>query len=309
MLDDAYFYMSAIKIYTQDDLEKIAEKPDENYQLESDIVLDNTYTRIEEFNGTFDGNKHTISGIIYGSNTDGIFETIGENGKVKNLKLQGNDWESNSDYGSLARYNYGIIENCNVEINVDKNNGENIERWDYSYIYGFSYYNYGIIKNCISKGKLNGTSECCGITDWNYNIVERCYNFCNITSSSSGGIVYANNKNGIIRNCVNFGTISSGGIVGDENYGIIENCYDISETKILVNDNDANGKIINCYSYNDISNKNGIIENCDKLTSENITKKETYKGFDFENIWQIEEGKTSPYLREMEKPEWVNINE
>lgn len=35
---------------------------------------------------------------------------------------------------------------------------------------------------------------------------------------------------------------------------------------------------------------------------DDLFKKSTYQNWDFENIWQIEEGKTTPYLRWMKTP-------
>lgn len=35
---------------------------------------------------------------------------------------------------------------------------------------------------------------------------------------------------------------------------------------------------------------------------EDLFKKSTYQNWDFENVWQIEEGNTTPYLKWMKNP-------
>lgn len=62
---------------------------------------------VEIFNGTFDGGFHTIRGIyIYSENSDGVgmFTAIGQDGKIKNLKLENSYIESNNDISGNNGY-------------------------------------------------------------------------------------------------------------------------------------------------------------------------------------------------------------
>ena len=71
----------------------------------------------KRFEGTFDGNGNTISGLYYnGDGTSvGLFGTTGNNAKVKNLKITNSYIESSSTgnvlIGSVAGIGYGTFEN------------------------------------------------------------------------------------------------------------------------------------------------------------------------------------------------------
>ncbi|MDR2732946.1 MAG: hypothetical protein LBB36_06995, partial [Fibromonadaceae bacterium] len=81
-------------------------------------IGNNTGTNAKTFNGTFDGNFHTISGVyINVQNTPasgmGLFGNIGTFGTVKNLGLINSYIRVNDTYiGGIAGDNLGTIENC-----------------------------------------------------------------------------------------------------------------------------------------------------------------------------------------------------
>ena len=75
------------------------------------------------FEGTFDGNGHTISGIRidYGSKAElaGLFGYVGTKGVVRNVTVSGNnyiysngDGENTNFVGAIAGYNAGTIQYC-----------------------------------------------------------------------------------------------------------------------------------------------------------------------------------------------------
>ncbi len=82
-----------------------------------------------EFKGTFDGQRHTISGVYL--NTDqtyqGLFGVIGEKGKVKNFSLKNSYFEtSKASFGSIAGRCRGTIDTVYSDAIVVSNDGMNV---------------------------------------------------------------------------------------------------------------------------------------------------------------------------------------
>lgn len=73
----------------------------------------------QAFNGVFDGNGYTITGLQINKPDEvgGLFGIIGPNGKVQNLKLSRLNINANSSAG-VALGNYGYIINCSVNGNI-----------------------------------------------------------------------------------------------------------------------------------------------------------------------------------------------
>ena len=133
---------------------------------------ENNYTAIgyymasydqKNFEGTYDGGGHTISGIrIYrNNNTDsdnyqGLFGHVKSNGAIRNVNLSDTRITGRSTVGGIVGYNMGTVEDCTVAANVCIHQ-----------IYGGSIhggvvgYNLGSVKRCISSAHLtvkNGIS-------------------------------------------------------------------------------------------------------------------------------------------------------
>ena len=66
------------------------------------------YETAVPFNGLFDGQGHTISGL---SGVQGLFGCIGKQGVVRNLTVA-SDLQAESYVGGVAVYNYGLVERC-----------------------------------------------------------------------------------------------------------------------------------------------------------------------------------------------------
>ena len=109
----------------------------------------------KSFNGTFDGNGQTISGVKIsegdGSLYQGLFGQVGQAGTVKNLKLANSYVKADSYVGGIVGYNYGTITNCLVD------EGVTIEGYDSgsSIFGGIAGLNRGTITGCVSKAKLS----------------------------------------------------------------------------------------------------------------------------------------------------------
>ena len=113
-----------------------------------------------------------------------------------------------------------------------------------------------------------------------------------------GIIGYVRNP-AIIRGCINIGNVSAigvsgllGGVIGDTNITTIEDNYFYRKTTNVPSVGVGSGP------------NTGITE---ILTSTNAKKQSTYIGWDFTNIWKIDEGSSIPYLRELPKPSGVTF--
>ncbi len=166
------------------------------------------------YEGTFDGNGHTISGL----NVTGNFKYAGLFGAVKD----------------------GTIKNLTVAGNVSPSNTQHIVGG----IVGYA--SNAVIKNCSNHCSVTGrtTSIIGGIAGFNVDdakIID-CYNVGTICSAEfvevGGGIVGHNA--GTISNCYNVGTVSNDTSVGEiagHNSDTVENCYYLNTTN-----NNAVGK-------------------------------------------------------------------
>ena len=96
------------------------------FVLTADIELSGNWTPIgyfnsrddkKPFNGTFDGQNHTISNLTIDNpsvGSQGLFGFVGENGTIKNLNLSNVNISGYWFVGGLVGYNGGTVENCTV---------------------------------------------------------------------------------------------------------------------------------------------------------------------------------------------------
>lgn len=200
------------KISTADGLRALADIVDNGYNFEDKTVVlgndidlngggSNRWTPIGRyndesgsdttysFNGTFDGQGHTISGLYIDTEPEnpdihmnisgfqGLFGRVGEQGTIKNLALDG-EIIANNNSGSFAAENKGTIENCysTVKIHVVAQNGGSG---------GIAGENSGTIRNCYFAGEA----------------VIQAYGYF-------AGICYDNNR-GTLENCYSAGTTNA----------------------------------------------------------------------------------------------------
>jgi hypothetical protein len=203
----------------------------------------------DPFNGTFDGNNKTISGL----HSYSFFKYIGEDAVVKNLNFVDLNISGAFQAGALAGTNRGKIQNISVNGSIGGN---------FSVFGGIAADNYGTMENCSFSGSVNHGG---GVVYGNYGIMENCRFSGDI--SGSGGIASLNANSGIIRNCYVTGSIigdmETGGIVGD-NSGTVENCY---TTCNINGDSSGNrggiaginsGTVKNCFATGNITGDMGI---------------------------------------------------
>lgn len=136
------------------------------------------------YNGTFDGNGYTISGVYINTSGDckGLFGHIGSNGVVRNLRVENSSVYSNGNsVGGIVAINRGRVENCiftgwaggNQRIGgiAGRNRG-------------------GTIQNCYNIGTVQGNSYVNGVAGDNTTgatgTVKNCFTTAgNITNSGT----------------------------------------------------------------------------------------------------------------------------
>jgi hypothetical protein len=224
------------------------------YELKNDIDLQGLQWFGNSMVGVFDGKGYSIKNMsVVGTfkNQDlylGLFTSL--SGVVKNVNMQDVLYriEHISDlgdnylkYGTIATetsYPYSIIKNCSVNDGSIVELISNTER--YLFVGGVTGDTYGKIENCINRANIicSSAANCMYvggivgvISNSDMGIVINCFNAGMIQGNYDvGGIVGMNDCT--IKNCINVGEIkkyssgwSLGGIVGNNRYGTVENCY------------------------------------------------------------------------------------
>lgn len=169
------------------------------------------------FDGTFDGDGHTISGIYHtenGNNAEGkynaLFGCIDKNGVVKNIIFSENNHITSYNYvGSIASLNMGTIENCSNYADITATG------FAAGGICGFMVNGNGTVRDCHNHGNVTAmtyASGICGgsqsgksITTYSY-LIEGCTNSGNLsTSNGVGSAGIAGSYSGAVKNCTNSG--------------------------------------------------------------------------------------------------------
>ena len=214
------------------------------------------WTPMNWFEGTFDGNSKTISGLVMANdhNYQGLFGSVEEGGLVRNVGVVDSfvevfNWdEKGSCYaGAIAGYNKGTVSGC-------YNKGTINAVGDVGGVVGYNYN--GTVTDCYNTGAVSarGNSDYVGgVVGYNYcssygeyALADGCYNTGTVTAYSDnrayvGGVVGYNNGYSAsylaeIMNCYNIGSVSAsanddnyytyvGGVAGYSDDGRLDNCY------------------------------------------------------------------------------------
>ena len=277
-------------IATAAQLDEVRNFPSACFELSKDIDLSSYlnsnssgWTPIKDFAGKFDGKKHTIKGLwisLSSINYVGLFANIQTSGNkrasVSNLfvNISKKGITGGSRVGGICgSLSNGNIENCMVTGDIS----------GYQYVGGIV----GVggewnndnssISQCASSGNIIATDgEVGGILGYRYGScsIENCYSIANVKaegsySSSAYGIGYS------AENCYFAGTISDTGDVYPIGVYNTNSYYDSEKTKI--------------------SWKTGA------LTTKQMKQQASFQGWDFDNIWTIQEGVDYPKLRSLQK--------
>jgi len=153
------------------------------------------------FDGTFDGNGHTVSNLTINAPSSMYQGFIGVVGaapaQVMNIGINSGSVIGGTFTGGLVGRNWGgAVENCYVTCSVTSTS---------SLVGGVVGHNYGIVLNCYATGSVTGSGNVGGV----------------VGGSESGTTVGNCYATGIIIDTS--GTSYSGGVVGDS-YGVVQDC-------------------------------------------------------------------------------------
>lgn len=282
---------------------------------------------------TLDGDGHTITGLTFNDNYEynGLFTKISKYSTVKNLKIELalEQAEVNNNFGTIAGLNRGVISNCKVS-------GE----FPYCHMNfgGIACESTGTIERCYTTGSINifflhspydegFVGGICGDVIGG-NIIN-CYSDMDIETSTCahvGGI--AGENGGIITNCYASGTIGGyyyvGGIVGYQLAGSyitpnINGCFALNPKIEAAH---TAQRVLGGYKVNPPRGDNYAIKSMvvsvggeiwniydDPLNGTAMTETElktqvAYEnaGWDFENVWKIDEETSWPYQEAFNVP-------
>lgn len=212
---------------------------------------DNGHGDTNYFNGVFDGNNHTISGL---EATVPVFAYTGGGGDIKDLTLSSTcsytvGTDSGSNHGALVGRNKGTVKDCTSNANVIINNIQDVSSANQLYGGLVGYNLGGKIDGCTVTGNItcSQTGQTITTTEANY--------------ASIGGIAgYMSDDGGTINDCkfqgnitvsdaTTYGGITAnkiyfyvGGIVGYANNGVISSCNSGSST--VANKMDVRGALV-----------------------------------------------------------------
>ena len=253
-----------VHITTVDELLQLAKDCSlDTYSTHRTVLLDadldlvgQGFAGIPIFNGTFDGQGHTISNLnlVQDGSVVGFFRYLESDAVVQNLTLQGRAMPvgSRRTIGSVAGSNAGTVKNCSfvgVSSGVSMVGGiagQNLSGgvvdgctvtgsvYGAHFVGGIAGDNHGVIANCVNKASVNTKVEQneIDISSLTLKDLIGTENVADITDI--GGV--AGSSAGVVKNCQNLGTVgyqhmgyNVGGIVGSQtgyvtactNYGTV----------------------------------------------------------------------------------------
>lgn len=253
------------------------------------------------FNGKYDGQNYSINSLFISrgnTNLIGLFGQTTFTSEIKNLSLNGVNVTGHESTGGLVGLNRSTIENCSVTGTVTGNDlytggiaGENesdiIKSYADAMVSGTSYVggiagiiptDNGSIERSYSTGDITGELWVGGITGGNYGDLLDSYTLANVSGEAYVAGVSGGNFYRIIRSYA-AGSISSTNI---DPSGIA--AYD-----------DGDATVTN--SYWDM-NTTGVASKSmggTPLTTMEMKDSANFQNYDFESIWDIDEG--YPFLR------------
>ena len=171
---------------------------------------ENNFTAIAGFNGYFDGNGHTISGLrIYANDNyhdqNGLFSNLGPNAYIENVTLSNARITGQAQVGGIAGnvQNGATIANCHVTNTVA------VHAWGHTLQYhgGIAGVNYGTITNCVSEATISmgsytyGSENVGGIAGANNGTISgnKVFN-AYITAAQHYGAIAGSNDGGTLTN-------------------------------------------------------------------------------------------------------------
>ena len=183
------------------------------HSTEWDDITDpeSNFTAISIFDGHFNGNSHSISGLrLHTSNNfveqKGFFNNLGPNAYIENLTISNARIAGEKQVGAIVGYAQegAIITNCHVTGTVTVYAyGNTLQKHG-----GIVGYNSGTVSNCVSEVTISrsiyyayGSENVGGIAGYNTGSLSgnKVFN-ADITAASSYGAIAGSNENGTLTN-------------------------------------------------------------------------------------------------------------
>ena len=214
---DPYLINSGADLaYVRDNAASLAGK---YLKLMINVDLGEQCFMIPAFEGIFDGNNKTISGLNITGEASGwpgdgvaLFKSLEANGTIKNLTVKGysQGWTLTAGIVAVSK---GIVDNCVNYVNV-------ASEWDVGGVVAQAVG--GNVTNCANYAAVTGKTNTGGIVGWAKDNVSvlNCKNYGNINAADSAGagVVACVANNVTVSYCENYGEITGkeglAGIVG-----------------------------------------------------------------------------------------------
>jgi hypothetical protein len=295
-------------------------------------------TDLYGFAGRFEGKTYKVTDLYINrldSNYIGLFGVAEAESEIKNLQLENVVINGGWLTGCLAGWHGGDIVACHAtgtvsggwsvgglvgvnEGSITNSNCRTSATGDYC-VGGLLGYNgnTATLQNSYSTGSVNGRDYIGGLVGLNdQGSISKSYSTASVNGEYVvGGLVGGLFSSGVIIDSYSTeghvtGEYDVGGLVG-WNEGYITNSY--STGNVSGNGsiggfvgNDANGTYHSCFWDLETSGQTTSGGGTGKTTTE-MKQKATFTNWDFENVWDIIEGATYPYLRNIYSPLHFNL--
>ena len=158
------------------------------------------------YNGTFDGNGHTIYGLYLNNQTQnyvGLFGNLGKQGYIHHIEIQ-------DSFFSAHNYVGAIVGNCSGNISDCYNTGNVIGSERVGGIVGYMVMGaYGNISNCYNTGDILGEHKVGGIAGEQAGLeLKNCYNTGNVSGTNDVGGIAGHFYCYYITNSYNIGNVN-----------------------------------------------------------------------------------------------------
>ncbi len=262
-------------------------------------VGNNTY----RFNGSFDGNNYTITGLYINRPSTyyvGLFGYTGLGAMVKYVGLSGNNITGDYNVGGLVgRMDSGTMTNCFVKGSIT----------------GTHVYVGGLIGRCVSStvsnsyssGTVKGIYYLGGLVgELHTGSITHAYSRSNVNGEWYIGGLVGNIFNSLVSNSYALGSAYGwgylGGFIGlNSGTSIVTNCYSTGLVTGLVSEfgglmGYSFGTVTDCFWDVPSSNQVTSAAGTGKTDAE-MKAQATFTGWNFTTVWAIKEGVTYPLLR------------
>lgn len=188
-------------------------------------------TGVNFFQGDFDGEGHTVSGVYINKESEdflALFGSVGSDGEIKNVGVVNSYVSGRYDVSGVCGRNIGLISNCYNASYVSGNRG----------VGGVCGRSSTLIRNSYNTGSISGKSYVAGVCGANSSgSVKSCYNIGSVMGEDRvGGVCGGNYGSSLIRNSYNAGWVtgvhSTGGVYGDNSdlNTVIQGCHYLAGT-------------------------------------------------------------------------------